>query len=126
MASRTHGTTASVTPSPEVVKQLRAFFQRNGYVRRLDPARRANDGQSYKKGDEVRLVADSKAELDQIRRLLARAGFSVARPFSHSRQWRQPIYGVTAVARFLTMVGGQQKSQREAEVTQCGHRSSRP
>ena len=95
---------AKATPAPEVVKRLAAFFHRNGYVRRMDAVRRVVDGQLYKKGAEVRLVAESAAELAEIRRLLKRAGFKLARPFAKARQWRQPVYGVAEVARFLALI----------------------
>jgi hypothetical protein len=101
---------ATAAPSREVVKQLSAFFHRNGYVRRIDAIRRVTDGQLYKKGAEVRLVAQSARELAQIRRLLKQAGFRQARPFTKGRQWRQPIYGVAEVARFLSLVGGAKRA----------------
>lgn len=97
-------TRPKVAPAPEVVRQLSAYFHRNGYVRRLNARRRAREGQLYKKGAEVRLVAESLAELKEIRRLLKRAGFKVARPFAKARQWRQPVYGVAEVARLLSLV----------------------
>lgn len=103
---------ANVVPAPEVVKRLAAFFHRNGYVRRKDPVRRAVKGRLYKKGAEVRLVADSAAELAEIRRLLKRAGFKLARPFAKARQWRQPVYGVAEVARFLSLVKKRRKKKR--------------
>lgn len=84
--------------------RLAAYFRRNGYVRRFNPKRRKKEKATYKKGNEVRLVADNRAELMEIRRLLRQAGFKVARPFEHGRQWRQPVYGVAAVSRFLEMV----------------------
>jgi hypothetical protein len=83
------------------------LFRRNGYVRSVNPVRRLVNGRLYKKGAEVRLVAESKAELAEIRRLLRRAGFKRARPFAKARQWRQPIYGVAEVARFLSLIGEQ-------------------
>ena len=94
-----------VAPAPEVVKRLAALFHRNGYVRRVNPVRRKVKGRLYKKGAEVRLVATSTAELAEIRRLLKQAGFKRARPFAKARQWRQPLYGVAEVARFLFLVG---------------------
>lgn len=94
-----------VAPAPEVVERLAELFRRNGYIRSADPVRQLVDGQSYKKGAEVRLVAESKAELAEIRRLLKRAGFKRSRPFAKARQWRQPIYGVAEVARFLRLIG---------------------
>jgi hypothetical protein len=88
--------------------QLADFFRRNGYVRRQDPERTEQDGwEYYKKGDEVRLVADNEEELKQIRRLLKAAGFIPGRPFVKGRQYRQPIYGRAEVARFLELVGAE-------------------
>ncbi len=95
--------------SAQVVKQLAAYFHRNGYVRRVDAVRRIVDGQLYKKGAEVRLVADTRVELAEIRRLLKQAGFKRARPFTKANQWRQPLYGVEEVARFLKLVGKPKK-----------------
>lgn len=92
-------------PSRDTVKRLAAYFHRNGYIRPLDADRRELEGQLYKKGSEIRLVADSIVELREIRRLLKAAGFKRARPFAKGRQWRQPVYGVAEVARFLALVG---------------------
>lgn len=92
-------------PSPHAVEQLTAFFDRNGYVRVPDSDRRADTPRSYKKGYEVRLVANSAAELRTIRRLLKAAGFPLASPFTHAKQWRQPLYGQEDVSRFLAMIG---------------------
>jgi hypothetical protein len=86
-------------------KQLAAFFHRNGYVRRQNPKRLAAGDRKYKKGDEIRLTARSKSELQLVRRLLAQAGFKCGRPYVHVNQWRQPVYGRAEVARFLVMVG---------------------
>lgn len=99
------GFVTEVVPTAEVVKRLSAFFHRNGYVRRTNPVRKMVSGRLYKKGAEIRLVAGSKAELAEIRRLLKQAGFKPARPFAKARQWRQPVYGVAEVARFLSLVG---------------------
>lgn len=96
-----------LAPPQAVVEQLAALFRRNGYVRRQDPRRRARDGYwGYKKGDEVRLVANSAAELRRIRMLLRRAGFTPGRPFAKGRQWRLPLYGREVVARFLALIEG--------------------
>ena len=96
-----------VAPAVEVVKRLTELFRRNRYVRSVNPVRRLVNGRLYKKGAEVRLVAESKAELAEIRRLLKLAGFKRARPFAKARQWRNPIYGVAEVARFLSLIGEQ-------------------
>jgi hypothetical protein len=102
---------AEVAPAPEVVERLAVFFHRNGYVRRVDAVRRVQEGQHYKKGAEVRLVAESRAELKEIRQLLRKAGFKLARPFAKARQWRQPVYGVAEVARLLSLVGEQKHAE---------------
>lgn len=86
-------------------RRLAVCFRRNGYVRRQDPDRIADEGwERYKKGDEVRLVARSAQELRLIRRLLREAGFKPGCPFVKGQQYRQPIYGRQAVVRFLEMV----------------------
>jgi hypothetical protein len=90
---------------PSAVAGLASYFERNGYVRQLNPERRSAEGQRYKKGDEVRLVANSRAELAHIRRLLRQARFPAGRPFVKGGQFRQPIYGRQEVARFLALVG---------------------
>ncbi len=91
---------------PRVARALGEFFRRNGYVRWQKAERAAEEGwDNYKKGDEVRLVADSARELALVRRLLEAAGFKPGRPFVKGRQYRQPIYGRDAVARFLALIG---------------------
>ena len=55
------------------------LFRRSGYVRCQNLHRVAQEGwETYKKGDEVRLVAGSLEELALIRRLLLEAGFKPA------------------------------------------------
>jgi hypothetical protein len=92
-------------------RALAWYYRRNGYVRRQDAGRLASEGpQQYKKGEEVRLVARTAAELRVVRRLLREAGFKPGRPFLKGRQYRQPVYGREAVARFLEVV----ESERDA------------
>jgi len=50
------------------------------------------------------LVASTVEELRLVRRLLREAGFKPGRPFRKGRQYRQPVYGRQAVARFLEAV----------------------
>lgn len=92
------------SPSKKVIADLSALFRRNGYVRRPNPDRRAAEPREYKKGYEVRLVADSKAELKEIKRLLLAAGLEPGRPFAKANQWRQPLYGREAVSKFLDLI----------------------
>jgi len=96
---------AQITIPDELTARLAEAFHCNGYIRRLNPSRRAAEGKLYKKGDEIRLVADSKRELVDLRRLLRAAGFKYGRPFRHARQYRLPVYGRRQVARFLEIVG---------------------
>jgi hypothetical protein len=94
-------------PPAAVVRRLAQFFQRNGYVRWQDEQRLTEEGwQVYKKGHEIRLVADSMEELATIRGLLEQAGFKPGEPFIKGRQYRQPLYGKRAVSRFLELVEG--------------------
>ena len=95
-----------VTPTlHEATRQLAALFRRNGYVRRLNAKRRKAEPRSYKKGDELRLMAKSASELRAIRRLLRTAGIKPARPFRKVNQWCQPVYGRDVVAQFLELIG---------------------
>ena len=98
---------APTTPPPAVL-ELAAFFLRNGYVRRHNPARYAAVGcMKYKKGDEVRLVANDDVERARILLLLKTAGFKPGLPFRKGKrggQYRVPIYGREQVARFLRIV----------------------
>lgn len=96
---------ATSRSSNSAAKQLAEFFGRNGYARFQDPDRREDEGDWYKKGDEVRLVARTRTELATIRRLLKQSGFRLGRPFAKGRQFVQPIYGREAVGRFLDLVG---------------------
>jgi hypothetical protein len=96
---------SSGAPSDRVVSELAAYFHRNGYVRRQNAGRLAQEGcLRYKKGDEVRLTASTRQELARLRTLLEKAGFRPGKPFVKDRQYRQPIYGREAVRRFLEMI----------------------
>lgn len=98
--------------STKVAAELAKRFRLNGYVRRPDPKLRAEAPDTYKKGYEVRLVADSQVELREVRRLLRAAGFEPGRPFAKANQWRQPLYGRQAVTRFLQLVGQEPSTKR--------------
>ena len=93
---------------PTTSVELTALFRRNGCVRRHDATRYARQGyMKYKKGEEIRLVANGDAERVRIQRLLKRAGFKAGRPFRKSAKRAQiciPIYGREQVAGFMKMV----------------------
>jgi hypothetical protein len=85
--------------------QLATLFKRNGYLRHQNKSRLKKEGYvDYKKGEELRFSANSKAELALIRRLLQQLGFTPPRPFVKSNQFRQPIYSrevITQLLRFM-------------------------
>lgn len=94
------------TMTDDQIARLAGLFRRNGYVRWQNADRLEDEGYAvYKKGDEVRLVVDTRAELAEVRRLLRAAGFKRSKPFRKARQYRQPIYGRREVARFLALIG---------------------
>jgi hypothetical protein len=102
--------------SPTVAAELARFFTRNGYVRRQNQRRLDEEGyMRYKKGDEVRLVAENRGELARIRSLLLRAGFRPGSPFVKGRQFRQPVYGRGEVRRFLGLVADQLAAPRRVQ-----------
>ena len=89
-------------PTPRSAEvELAKLFLRSGYKRVQDTKRLKKEGWTmYKKGSEVRLVAQSAGELRHIRSLLKRAGFRVANAYANGLKFVQPIYGAEAVKRF--------------------------
>jgi hypothetical protein len=94
----------SAVATRDVIVRLVAHYLRNGYFRWQDSERLAAEGRSYKKGDELRFAAATRAELAEIRRLLRAAGFKYGRPYRKAKEYRQPVYGREQVARFIAMV----------------------
>ena len=95
--------TSKSTPHDAEV-ELVSLFLRNGYKRTQDAKRLKKEGWAeYKKGSEIRLVAQSDAELRRIRTLLRRAGFRVANAYAKGLKFVQPVYGEEAVKRFETL-----------------------
>lgn len=98
-------TESEVEVPVEVIAELAARFLKNGHVRRQNINRIAAEGsQKYKKGDEVRLTANTRSDLRRLRRLLQAARFTPGREFSKGRRWRIPVYGRAEVARFLALI----------------------
>jgi hypothetical protein len=87
-------------PARHPQDRLAQLFQRNGYIRAPSEERRRELGPRYKKGWEVRLALTSRAELDEVRRLLREMGLGPAKPFRKATQWVQPVYGRKAVDIF--------------------------
>lgn len=89
--------------SPEVLAGLAACFQRNGYVKWRDSVSEAGSGGGMRHGIELRLGANSSAELEEVRELLRTAGFSPSSPFRKGTGYRQPLYGRNAL-RFVELL----------------------
>jgi hypothetical protein len=89
------------TTSDSAEVQLAQIFHRNGCMRLPDETRQLKEGHTkYKKGYEIRLVAETKTELNQIRRLLKQLGFTPGSPYEKGYQIVQPIYGKEAAVKF--------------------------
>ena len=92
-------------------------------MRRHDAGRYATQGyMKYKKGEEIRLVANGREEQEQILRRLKLAGFKAGRPFRKAPERNQfcvPIYGREQVARFLNMVEETETCDRDRDAP-CG------
>lgn len=93
------------------MKSLRAvplklvrLFLRNGCARVPDSERRGQEPSAYKKGYEVRMIAQSAAELRQMQRMLRAAGFRLGRPYERWSRIVQPLYGREQVHHFLEAV----------------------
>jgi hypothetical protein len=80
--------------------QLIKFYKRNGYVRIPDKKRRKKESRSYKMGYEIRFVANTKAELALMRKLLKAVGFKPGKPFGKTSRYCQPVYGKVAMEQF--------------------------
>lgn len=93
--------TPKVHKTPSTATELATLFARTGYVRRCDAKRRAREGQSYKKGYEVRFVLGSEHETRAVRHLLRAAGLRPGKPFRKHNRLIQPVYGRAAVDWFL-------------------------
>ena len=92
--------------------ELAALFVHCGYVRRLSDDRRQGEGQSYKKGYEVRFVLASTTELPRVRHLLVAAGLRAGRPFRKHARLVQPVYGRAAYEWFVAQIAAMRVRQR--------------
>lgn len=96
-----------------VALQLVWYFERNGYVRRQNADRLANEGYlRYKKGDEVRLTACNEKEVRHLQALLEKAGFRAGRRFTKGTRTQIPVYGRAQVRRFLKFIGVEDVDQQ--------------
>ncbi|HET6382422.1 MAG TPA: hypothetical protein VFJ58_03440 [Armatimonadota bacterium] len=108
-ARRRAKATAEITPaaSPYVQEAGAALAERfryGGCIRYPDLVRRQLFHQTYHRGWEFRLAADTPRELEQVRQLLRQAGFRPAKPFLKRGRILQPVYGKKAVERFKSLI----------------------
>ena len=80
------------------------FFMYPFHVRRPDPNRQIEGWKKYKKGWEVRILAEDSDDLESLQNVLKELGFNPKRPFLKRDQFVQPIYGRQAVERYLELV----------------------
>jgi hypothetical protein len=84
------------------MRLLRRYFLRNGYTRSVDEVRRERDGHRvYKKGYEIRFVAFSEDEAQQIFEALGVAGFRPGSPWLKFGRIIVPVYGKAQTERLL-------------------------
>jgi hypothetical protein len=84
--------------------QLLKLVNGKFYFRFPDKKQRKNEGQAYKQGYEVRLVAKDKIELKKLQSLLKDLGFDIGKPFSKGSQFVQPVYGKYQVEKLKTIL----------------------
>lgn len=106
-------------------KELARLFQESGYMRRRSAELAEEMGPyGYKKGDEVRLVVNSQAELRKVRALLKSVGLEGGKPFQKHARWVQPLYGAAAVQFFLKHLPGG-RDRKQLGFTKDGRRTVR-
>ncbi len=93
--------TRSRSTRPGLDPRLLRLYQRNGCLRMADPARRAQEGEQYHKGYEVRIILYTAEELALVRTLILDAGLKPGRPYKRRGDIVQPVYGRKAVERFV-------------------------
>ena len=95
----------SMSRKEKALKTLAVYFTRNGCIRWADPDARDKLGYNkYKKGYEVRLVAQDEKEMAVLEKALKAAGFRHGKPYAKNRQTIIPIYGREQVERFVEEV----------------------
>jgi hypothetical protein len=83
---------------------LAEVFVRSGCFRVPNARRRKCDGQSYKKGYELRLAVTGPEELSAVRRSLLQLGITPGEPYRKSRRTVQIVYGKKSVMTFVRLL----------------------
>lgn len=111
--------------SAAAAKELATIFREGGYMRRRSAELAEELGPyGYKKGDEVRLVVNSQAELRRVRSLLKSVGLNAGKAFQKHARWVQPLYGAEAVQFFLKQLPSG-RDRRDLGFTKDGRRTER-
>lgn len=84
---------------------LAQLFLERGYVRQPNPTRLREGYTAYKKGTEVRLVAETRAVLTEVRAALRAVGLRPGRAFLKNGRYVQPVYGKDALEWFERAAG---------------------
>lgn len=104
--------------------ELLDWFVSCGYLRQVDPVRRANDGQLYKKGWEVRFTLETIVEAQTVRDLVLDTGLRPGKVYPKHRRYLLPIYGREAVEWFLERLP-RGRTARELGFGESGERLAR-
>lgn len=97
--------TKKVTKS--VIKKLGGYFLRNGYLRLPNETLKKKKGGNYRKGYEIRFVANNKNELKEIKSLLKDAYLKPGKHFEKFNQFVLPVYGKESFFRFKSLLAEQ-------------------
>ncbi len=92
--------------------ELAQFFLRNGYIRYPNKNLLKTKERDYKKGYEVRLVANNKKELQKISSLIRKLQLNLGKSFQKNNRYVQPIYGKDAVDLFLKLSKTYRRAQK--------------
>lgn len=90
-----------------VVKKLGEYFLRNGCLRLPNEKLKKQRDGNYRKGYEIRFVANNKIELKEIKSLLKEADLIPGKHFEKFNQFVLPVYGKESFFRFKSLLAEQ-------------------
>lgn len=87
-------------------RRLREVYGDRAYARVANLSRRKEESsKKYKKGYEVRIRCNSKAEVNRLERALANLGFTPGAPFAKGPSRIVPVYGRDQVRDLALILG---------------------
>lgn len=92
------------TSPAEVGRKLAEMFAKNGCLRAPDLKRRKSEGGEYHAGYEIRLVAEDRQALKELRSMLAGVKLKPGREFKKGKRVVLPIYGKDQVVQFTKLI----------------------